>query len=84
MGRKSDLDAKLGSWTDQANLSRSASSSAPQPQRETHLLERSLMERIGALAAQQQVSPQQVIGHLLTWSLDQVETGAYTPQFPPT
>ena len=74
--KKSGLDAKLGSWADQADLSRSQNV-APAPQRETHLLERSLIERIGLLAATHNVTPQQLIGHLLTWSLDQVETGKH-------
>ena len=75
MAKKKDLDAKLGSWADQASLSRSET--AAMPHRETHLLELSLMERIGRLSAQHDVTPQQLIGYLLTWSLDQVETGAH-------
>ena len=83
MAKKKGLDAKLGSWADQASLSRPrsaapASPSPTAPQRETHLLERSLTERIGLLAATHNVTPQQLIGHLLTWSLDQVETGKHT------
>ncbi len=81
MAKKKNLDAKLGSWADQATLSRSQKSAGSQPaatpHRETHLLERSLIERIGLLAGQHNVTPQQLIGHLLTWSLDQVETGNY-------
>lgn len=81
MAKKKDLDAKLGSWRDQATLSRSQPTATAQPaalpQRETHLLERSLIERIGLLASQHNVTPQQLIGHLLTWSLDQVETGEH-------
>ena len=76
MAKKKGLDAKLGSWADQASFSRSHSN--PAPQRETHLLERSLIERIGLLASAHNVTPQQLIGHLLTWSLDQVESGKHT------
>lgn len=76
MAKKKDLDAKLGSWADQASLSRSQASAMPH--RETHLLELSLMERIGRLSTQHSVTPQQLIGHLLTWSLDQVETGNHS------
>ena len=78
------LENKLGSWTDQAALTRVQAEEptlpppepAP-PSRTTYPVARSLLDRIAAVAAQHGLSQQEVVGHLLTWALDQVETGAY-------
>lgn len=82
-----NLENKLGSWTDQANLTRTqvvaASSvaepaaSAPSPARTNYPVARSLLDRIATVAEQQGMSQNEVVGHLLTWALDQVESGAY-------
>lgn len=87
-----NLESKLGSWTDQANLTRTqtvaaAPSTAPSPtsSRASYPVARSLLDRIAAVAAQQGLSQNEVVGHLLTWALDQVENGAYqlpTPHSP--
>lgn len=72
--KTSKLDAQLGSWTDQVNFSQSA----PAPSRETYLLERSLIARLSSVSAENNMTPHELIGHLLTWSLDQVETGKHS------
>ena len=75
MAKKANkLNAQLGSWTDQANLSQAT----PPPARETYLLERSLIARIGSVSAENNLTPHELIGHLLTWSLDQVESGKHS------
>lgn len=80
------LESKLGSWTEQANLTRTQpTSSAPittdaptaSPNRASYPVARSLLDRIAAVAEQQGISQNEVVGHLLTWALDQVESGAY-------
>jgi hypothetical protein len=45
---------------------------------------RSLLDRIATLAEQQGMSQNEVVGHLLTWALDQVESGAYALPTPPS
>jgi hypothetical protein len=82
-----NLESKLGSWTDQANLTRTQAvtpspitepvASAPTSTRASYPVARSLLDRIAAVAEQQGVSQNEVVGHLLTWALDQVESGAY-------
>ncbi|MGB1251571.1 MAG: hypothetical protein ACPG8W_13220 [Candidatus Promineifilaceae bacterium] len=79
MAKKTNkLDAKLGSWADQANLSRIS----PTSKRETYSIERSLIERISHVSAENNLTPKQLVGQLLTWSLDQVETGKHTLNAP--
>ncbi len=84
--RKKNMASKLGSWTEQANLSRTApqavttgapatSRTASQPKREEYLVSRSLIERIADTAKKHQMQQNQVIGYLLTWALDQVDAG---------
>lgn len=74
---------KLGSWTDQAQLTRNqpALETAPATTatntRETYAVSRSLIDRIAATAAQHGVTPNELVGHLLTWALDQVDAGAH-------
>ena len=85
--KKQQLDAKLGSWTDQANLTRaqtepplaetSPSSGPATPVRTAYPVERGLVDRIHEAAERSALSRNQVVGHLLTWALDQVESGAY-------
>ena len=82
-----NLESKLGSWTDQANLTRTqpvtanpvaAPDAAPvTPARTNYPVARSLLDRIAAVAEQQDMSQNEVVGHLLTWALDQVESGVY-------
>lgn len=82
-----NLENKLGSWTDQASLTRTQSTAAvaadapttppSTPDRANYPVARSLLDRIAAVAAQQGMSQNEVVGHLLTWALDQVESGAY-------
>lgn len=79
-----NLENKLGSWTDQAALTRvqaaEPTQSPPelvQPSRTTYPVGRSLLDRIAMVATQHGLSQQEVVGQLLTWALDQVETGAY-------
>lgn len=88
--KKQSLDAKLGSWTDQANLTRTQPSitdpgadpgaAAPpaEVKREEYSMERSLMERIADAAARHDMTQNELVGYLLTWSLDQLDTGAHT------
>jgi hypothetical protein len=80
-----NLENKLGSWTDQAALTRTqaeapattAPTLAPPPHA-TYPVARSLMDRIATVAAQHGMSQQAVVGDLLTWALDQVESGAHS------
>lgn len=84
-----NLESKLGSWTEQANLTRTQPTSStlittdaptappPPPNRASYPVARSLLDRIAAVAEQQGISQNEVVGHLLTWALDQVESGAY-------
>lgn len=84
-----NLENKLGSWTDQATLTRTqpaataptpvaAPDTAPAtPGRASYPVARSLLDRIATVAEQQGMSQNEVVGHLLTWALDQVESGAY-------
>lgn len=104
--KKEQLEAKLGSWTDQASLTRGhAAAPAPEtaqtaaqssvqsaaqgaatptpdspPVRSVYTTERGLLDRINALAAANGLSQNEAIGHLLTWALDQADSGAYHPQ----
>lgn len=79
------LESKLGSWTDQADLTRSQSgdptraddSASTRPERATYSVNRSLMDRVADLAQTHAMSESQVIGSLLTWALDQVNSGAH-------
>ncbi|MFN8495338.1 MAG: hypothetical protein U0350_47510 [Caldilineaceae bacterium] len=74
---------KLGSWTDQAQLTRNqptpqaAPSSAPFNKRETYSVQRSLIDRIATTATQHGLSQNELVGHLLTWALDQVDAGVH-------
>ena len=102
--KQKNLESKLGSWADQANLSRNQSpsseakspaSSAPARKaaapttntpttnttRATYPVAHSLMDRITNTADTHDMSPNEVVGHLLTWALDQVDAG--THQLPP-
>jgi hypothetical protein len=84
--RKKNLVSKLGSWTEQANLSRTAplpatteapvgAEAASQAKREEYLVSRSLIERIADTAKKHGMQQNQVVGYLLTWALDQVDAG---------
>ena len=95
--KQQSLENKLGSWTDQANLTRTQSSGledAPEGEavtgaadlsthareigaREAYPVNRSLMVRIADVAAAHDMNQQELVGYLLTWSLDQVESGSH-------
>ena len=79
-----NLESKLGSWTDQASLTRTqpvtlspVETPTTPPARSSYPVARSLLDRIALVAEQQGMSQNEVVGHLLTWALDQVESGAY-------
>lgn len=79
-----NLESKLGSWTDQASLTRTQpvtpspiGTPITPPTRSSYPVARSLLDRIAVVAEQQGLSQNEVVGHLLTWALDQVENGAY-------
>lgn len=87
--KKRSLESKLGSWKDQASLSRTAPQSAiPQTEkpasaskpaspatRENYLVSRSLIERLADAAQKHNMKQNEVVGYLLTWSLDQLDAG---------
>lgn len=75
------LENKLGSWTEQASLTRNEPTTddgdpAP-PMRATYPVARSLMVRIADTAARHGMSQHELVGYLLTWALDQVESEAH-------
>jgi hypothetical protein len=86
--KKQALESRLGSWTDQANLTRSyppetASpatdpASAASASRESYEVARSLIDRITDTANAHGLTHHEVVGHLLTWALDQVDAGHHT------
>lgn len=72
------LEQKLGSWTEQANLTRQPqATTATEQNRAEYAVERSLMTRLAEVAAAHQMSQNELIGYLLSWSLDQVESGSH-------
>lgn len=83
--KKQQLDAKLGSWTDQASLTRTQPEEiiagvAPQPEesapvRAAYTVDRGLLDRIDEAAQKGALNRSQVVGHLLTWALDQMDAG---------
>lgn len=86
--KKQQLDAKLGSWTEQASLTKgqpdepAVATSFPaadsQPVRATQRMERGLLDRVNGFATQNGLTQNEVIGRLLTWALDQADNGSYT------
>lgn len=100
--KKEQLDAKLGSWTDQASLTKSHTAAPPReavpgstpetaptaadatpdspPVRNVYATERGLLDRVNELAAANGLTPNEAIGRLLTWALDQADSGAYHPK----
>ncbi len=88
--KKEQLDAKLGSWTDQASLTRNqpvappeeATTPAPDspPVRTVHPVERGLLDRVNEFAATSGLTQNEVVGRLLTWALDQADAGVYQLQ----
>jgi len=90
--KKKSLESKLGSWTDQAALTGTASrpakrspakrspsgSESTQPKRENYLVSHSLIDRLADAAQQHGVPQNEVVGYLLTWALDQLEAGKLT------
>ncbi len=81
--KQQSMENKLGSWAEQANLTRSQSTvekktptAAANPQaRQTYPVARSLLERIDKVATAHAMTQNELVGYLLTWSLDQVESG---------
>lgn len=86
--KKQVLESRLGSWTDQANLTRSHQSEFVPPaadqasleaaSRESYEVARSLIDRIADTAQAHGMTHNEVVGHLLTWALDQVDAGHHT------
>ncbi len=83
--KKQALEGKLGSWTDQADLTRN-SQPVPDPApktppgkatRETYVVARSLIDRIADTATTYDMTQNELVGYLLTWALDQVDTGQH-------
>lgn len=76
--KRQTMEQKLGRWTDQANLTRE-STAAPQSEanREEYAVARSLMTRLTEVAAAHHMGQNELIGYLLSWSLDEVERGAH-------
>lgn len=83
--KQKTMENKLGSWAEQASFTRGQS---PEPSetraaggtahaRVGYPVARSLMTRIDEVAASHNMSQQELVGYLLTWSLDQVESGAH-------
>lgn len=88
--KQQSFETKLGSWTDLATPgynqqpaedtvipSSITDKSSSQPLRERYRINRSLMDRIVTTAVSHDLSPNEVIGHLLTWALDQVDAGEH-------
>ena len=83
--KQKSMENKLGTWAEQATFTRDMSSvrtpepvaQEPAPNRVDYPVARSLMTRLAEVAAAQQMSQQELIGYLLTWSLDQVESGLH-------
>ena len=78
--KQQSLEEKLGSWTIQAALTRNQPDNTDKAMskkaaRKTYHINRGLMDRVGDLAQELEVSEQEVIGRLLTWALDQVASG---------
>ncbi|MGQ4810249.1 hypothetical protein NKDENANG_03700 [Candidatus Entotheonellaceae bacterium PAL068K] len=83
--KKQALDSRLGSWTDQARLTRTQPL-APEPaplqqpamaRRQEYRVARSLMDRIAETAKTHSMTRNELVGYLLTWSLDQIDAGAH-------
>jgi len=83
--KRQSIENKLGNWAEQATLTRAtvddkSADSATRPSnaaRTTYPVERSLLTRLAEVAAAHNMSQNELIGYLLTWSLDQVESGAH-------
>ena len=88
--KKQAFEAKLGSWTDQASLTRTHQPSASAPDadaeplaaspasRESYEVTHSLIDRIASTADAHGITRNEVVGHLLTWALDQLDAGHHT------
>ena len=74
--KQQSLEQKLGSWTDQAQLTRTPTVTSP-AERKTYGVNRSLMERVTDMAQARGISENEVIGRLLTWALDEVASGKH-------
>jgi hypothetical protein len=97
MAKKSTLDAKLDagmqSWEAQITPNLQTEAEEPQPQdksdrvkRKTFLVTQTLIDRINQTAASHGVGQSELVRHLLTWSLDQIDEGSHkiplgTPQY---
>ncbi|MEM7537137.1 MAG: hypothetical protein AAF639_33495 [Chloroflexota bacterium] len=79
--KQKSFESKLGSWKDQASLTRSQStdeSDTKSANRTEYVVARSLMTRITEAAQKNGMSESEVVGHLLTWALDQVDAGVHS------
>ncbi len=87
--KKKSLESKLGSWTDQATLTgtktktrehkrNTTPSESASPKRENYLVSHSLIDRLADAAQQHNMQQNEVVGYLLTWGLDQLESGDLT------
>ena len=79
--KQKSFESKLGSWKDQASLTRSQSndeSGEKSANRAEYVVSRSLMTRIAEAAQKNSMSESEVVGHLLTWALDQVDAGVHS------
>lgn len=86
--KKQAFESRLGSWTDQAHLTRErqpdTGSATTDPatkdsaSRESYEVARSLIDRIADTAQAHGMTHHEVVGHLLTWALDQVDAGHHT------
>lgn len=89
--KKKSLESKLGSWTDQATLTGTATdetkratkrasvrSESKPPKRENYLVSHSLIDRLADAAQQHNMQQNEVVGYLLTSALDQLEAGDLT------
>ncbi|ETW97811.1 hypothetical protein [Candidatus Entotheonella palauensis] len=78
--KKQTVESGLGSWTDQAHLTRAYQPNTETPStepasRESYEVAHSLIDRIADTAQAYGMSQNEVIGHLLTWALDQIDAG---------
>ena len=91
MAKKSSLDSKLGSWTDQASLTQTDTNQVDEnhaatnkgeeensANREEYHVPQTLIQRIFDASEQSNLSSNEVVGQLLTWALDQVDAGNHT------
>ncbi len=75
------LDAETAppaGWRDQVIATPAAPEKEAKLQRKTYLLTPALIDRIGAVAGREQVGVNELVRYLLSYALDQVETGQHS------